>query len=119
MPSHRPSQQARYWILTIPVDSWGSPSELPGGIVWLRGQQERGDSGYVHWQLFAAFERKTRLAGVKAVFTNDTHAEPSRSEAAESYVFKENTAIAGTRFELGAKKFNRYYRILTLSLTNF
>ena len=33
--------------------------------------------------------------------------EPSRSESAESYVFKDDTAFAGTRFELGAKAFNR------------
>jgi hypothetical protein len=106
MPANRPAQ-ARYWILTIPDGSWSQPDNLPSGVVWLRGQRERGESGYVHWQLFAAFERKTRLAGVKAVFTNDTHAEPSRSEAAETYVFKESTSIPGTRFELGAKKFNR------------
>ena len=101
------NNQARYWLLTIPAQSW-SPSVLPSGVVWLRGQQEVGEgTGYTHWQLFAAFDKKTRLAGVKAVFTNDAHCEPSRSVAAEAYVFKEDTAVAGTRFELGQKKLVR------------
>lgn len=100
--------QARYWLLTIPVADWAVPSELPLAITWLRGQQERGsDGGYEHWQLFAAFRKKTRLSTVKSYFANTAHAEPSRSEAAEGYVFKEDTAIAGTRFELGQKIFNR------------
>jgi len=100
--------QARYWILTIPASSWSAPTVLPSGVVWLRGQQEIGEgTGYAHWQLFAAFDKKTRTAGVKTRFTNDTHCEPSRSEAAEAYVFKEDTAVAGTRFELGQKKLNR------------
>lgn len=112
MPPNRSQiyQQGRYWILTIPAGSWSPPTELSGrdDVVWLRGQREQGtETGFEHWQLFVAFGKKKRLAGVKAVFTNDTHAELSRSEAAESYVFKENTAIAGSRFELGAKKFNR------------
>lgn len=35
------------------------------------------------------------------------HAELSRSEAAASYVWKEDTSVPGTRFELGAKPFRR------------
>lgn len=107
MNGMRTFAQARYWILTIPAVDWTVPSELPPAIAWLRGQQERGDSGFEHWQLFVAFRKKIRLNGVKSYFTNSTHAEPSRSEAAEQYVFKEDTAIAGTRFDLGQKVFNR------------
>jgi len=100
--------QARHWLLTIPIDSWTAPSVLPRGVVWLRGQQEVGEgTGYAHWQIFASFDKKTRLAGVKAVFAPNAHCEPSRSEAAEAYVFKEDTAVAGTRFELGQKKLVR------------
>lgn len=62
--------------------------------------------GTLHWQLFAAFDKKVRLSTVKASIGNG-HWEPSRSDAAESYVWKEDTAIAGTRFELGEKKLNR------------
>lgn len=99
--------QARYWIGTIHADhgEWTQPSELCGTIQWLRGQRERGAGGTEHWQLFVAFTKKCRLAAVKASVGNG-HWEPSRSEAAENYVWKEDTAIPGTRFELGAKAFN-------------
>lgn len=112
------NKQGRYWIGTINVEhgEWNPPTVLPNNVVWLRGQQERGElEGRLHWQLFAAFNKKVRLASVKAVCGNG-HWEPSRSSAAEAYVFKEDTAIPGTRyyfnfntnfrFELGEKKFN-------------
>jgi len=35
------------------------------------------------------------------------HAETTRSEAAEEYVWKEDTRINGTQFELGERKFRR------------
>lgn len=90
------SQQARYWLLTIPQHEF--TPYLPEQLSWLRGQLESGNTtGFVHWQLFAAFKKKTRLAGLKKIFGDSCHAEPSRSEAAELYVFKEDTAIQGTR----------------------
>jgi len=102
----RTQNQARYWLLSIPASDWSVPSELSPAIAWLRGQREiGGETGYEHWQLFVAFRKKIRRGGVKSYFTNSTHAEPTRSEAAEDYVFKEDTAVAGTRFELG----NRYF----------
>lgn len=91
--------QARYWLGTIHSNhgEWNPPTSLPNGVVWLRGQQERGElEGTIHWQLFAAFDKKTRLSGVKSAIGNG-HWEPSKSSAAETYVFKEDTAIAGTR----------------------
>jgi len=105
-------QQARYWILTINDDdagnSWERPNNLPDGVVWLRGQKEIGTTTHrPHWQLFATFSRAVRLAAVKRVFSDRCFAEPSRSNAAEAYVFKDDTAVPGTRFELGAKPFNR------------
>lgn len=107
MPSAT-SQQARYWLGTINTahGEWSPPAALPDSIQWLRGQKETGESGNVHWQLFVAFKKKVRLSSVKQQVGNG-HWEPSRSEAAESYVWKEDTAIAGTRFELGSKAFNR------------
>lgn len=107
MPSTT-SRQARYWIGTIHLHhgEWSPPTNLPGDCIWLRGQRERGsETNTEHWQLFAAFSKKKRLAGVKASIGNG-HWEPSRSEAAESYVFKDDTAIPNTRFELGEKAFN-------------
>lgn len=100
------SNQARYWLLTIPHADF-LPYQPPG-VVWIRGQLESGGStGFLHWQLFATFAKKQRLAGVKSVFGNTCHAEPSRSTAAEEYVFKDTTAVANTRFELGSKPIQR------------
>jgi len=83
------TQQARYWILTIPKDAYQPPVELPQQLAFLRGQQEIGtNSDYQHWQLVAAFKRSVRLAGVKSLFGQQCHAEPSRSSAANEYVFK-------------------------------
>lgn len=83
------SQQARYWLLTIPKDAYQLPTELPNQLAFLRGQQEIGsDTNYEHWQLVAAFKRAVRLAAVKSLFGQSCHAEPSRSSAANEYVFK-------------------------------
>ena len=59
------------------------------------------ETGYLHWQLLLAFKKKITLRGVKELFGNGIHAEPSRSDAALAYVWKEDTAVQGTRFELG------------------
>lgn len=99
--------QGRYWLLTIPKQSWNPPTELPDNVAYIKGQQEVGEGGFEHWQVLVAFIKKARLAQVKRVFSNDTHAELSRSDAADSYVWKEETAVAGTRFELGAKAMKR------------
>lgn len=100
--------QARYWLLTIPKDAYIVPTELPKQLTWLRGQAEKGnDTGYEHWQLMATFKRAVRLAAVKSLFGDKCHGEPSRSSAANEYVIKDDTAIAGTRFELGDKPFQR------------
>jgi len=100
--------QARYWLLTIPEHAYQLPSELPSQLSYLRGQQEIGEStNYHHWQLVAAFKRAVRLAAVKSLFGQSCHAEPSRSSAANEYVFKDDTSVPGTRFELGTKPFQR------------
>lgn len=96
------SNQGRYWILTIPASSWNPTEQLPTGVVYLKGQKEIGsDTSYEHWQVLAVFNRKIRLRGVKAVFSNDTHAELTRTSAANDYVWKEETRVAGTQFEYG------------------
>lgn len=95
-----PSHQAVYWLLTIPHHCF--LPYLPPGCVYLAGQvEEGGQTGYRHWQLICAFDRKSTLKRVKDVFGNECHAEPSRSQAARDYCFKDDTAVQGTRFELG------------------
>lgn len=80
----------------------------PPSVAYIRGQLERGgDTGYLHWQVLVVFEAKRRLGYVTATFGPGIHAEPSKSDAADAYVWKEDTAVDGTRFELGAKPVDR------------
>lgn len=101
--------KARFWFLTIPHHDF-TPF-LRSSCIWIRGQLERGaaggDAGYLHWQLLAGFPRQQRLAAIKRIFGPSCHAEPSRSDAADAYVWKEQTRVDGTQFELGAKPFRR------------
>lgn len=100
-------RQAIFWLLTIPYADWSAPVSLPNGCAWIRGQQEIGDSGYHHWQLFVAFSSKKSLAQVTGVFGVRCHAEISRSEAAIAYVWKEETRIEGTQIEFGCRPIRR------------
>ncbi|MEY3324804.1 MAG: Sewage-associated circular virus6 [Bacteroidota bacterium] len=98
--------KAKYWLLTIPHNEF--LPYLPNGVLYLRGQLERGaTTGYLHWQLLAIFSAQQRLATVKRTFGDAGHYEPSRSDAADAYVWKEETRVAGTQFELGKKPFRR------------
>lgn len=100
----RTYQQAKYWILTIPHHEF--LPYLPPQCLYLRGQLELGDSGFLHWQLVTCFQRKVRLTAVRNVF-GPFHAEPTKSDAALEYVWKDETAIPDTRFELGALPLSR------------
>lgn len=100
-----PAIQSISWILTIPVHLF--IPYLPPGIVYIRGQQEKGnDSEYHHWQLVVYFDKKATLKKVRDIF-GPVHAESTRSVACDAYVWKEDTRVEGTRFELGAKKIKR------------
>lgn len=102
MPVH---PQAKYWILTIPQHAF--TPYLPPDVAYIRGQLELGaETGFAHWQLLVTFKVKRRLRFVVQVF-GQFHAEPTRSAAADAYVWKEDTAIASTRFELGSKPLDR------------
>jgi len=99
-----PIPQARYWMLTIPAHQF--TPYLPPGIAFIKGQLECGEGGFLHWQLLVIFEKKTRLATVTRTF-GPYHAEPTRSESAEEYVWKEESRIADTQFSLGRKPLSR------------
>lgn len=108
MPSKK---KARYWLLTIPVDGNENPSwtkSLPDGCRYLKGQQEVGqETGYRHWQVLASYGKQVTLHRVKEHFGRNCHAEQSRSAAADEYVWKDDTSIVGTRFELGTRAIRR------------
>lgn len=97
-------RQGIYWLLTIPQPDF--VPYLPPGFVWIRGQLERGsETGYLHWQVLAAADSKRSLRLIKSTFGDTCHAELSRSDAANVYVWKEDTRVEGTQFELGQRPF--------------
>lgn len=102
-------RQGVYWMLTIPAEEFDPQTFMfQGGLVYLKGQRERGeDTGYEHWQILAIFRKKVSLVGVKSIFGPFVHAELTRSAAAEEYVWKEATRVDGTKFELGRKPIRR------------
>lgn len=101
-----PSLQARYWLLTIPYECF--TPYLPPNASYIKGQLECGShTNYLHWQLVVYFNSKKSLHYVKLIFGDNVHAEASKSKAAEDYVWKEDTAIAGTQFELGKSSVKR------------
>lgn len=91
--------QGIYWILTIPHADF--LPYLPDGVAYIKGQLERGNGGFLHWQILVAFARKCRLAAVKKCFGASAHCELSRSSAANEYVWKDDTRVDATQFELG------------------
>ena len=102
-------RQGIFWLLTIPEPDFDP--KLPDGCAWVKGQLECGGStGYRHWQVVVALSKKGSLATVKGIFGN-CHAELSRSEAANEYVWKEDTRVEGTSFEHGAKPIRRNSRV--------
>jgi len=102
-----PTPQATYWILTIRHADF--IPYLPIQCNYIRGQLELGEGGFLHWQLIACFKNKVRLRAVVQCFGKH-HAEPTKSRAAMDYVWKEDTAVAGTRFELGTLPINKSSR---------
>lgn len=95
-----PAQQARYFLLTIPHHLF--TPYLPNGISYIKGQLEMGaNTGYKHWQVLVAYPKKVTVARVKQDFGDSIHVEITKSSAANDYVWKEETSIQNTRFELG------------------
>lgn len=98
--------QGRYYLLTIPHHEF--TPYLPNSVAYIKGQLERGgNTGFLHWQVLVAFQKKIRPAGVKTIFGDSCHVELSRSDAANEYVWKEETRVEGTQFELGRLAFKR------------
>lgn len=94
-----------YWICTYKRELWDPPRDLPTGIAWIKGQLEIGFGGFCHWQFIVGFSSKLSLLSAKDYFPH-CHLEPTRSAAAEAYVWKEDTRVEGTQFEFGRKPVN-------------
>lgn len=102
----------RYWLGTLfaadeETPLWTCPDALPAGCCWLKGQREEcPTTGRIHVQLIAGFSQPQRLAAVKRIVAPG-HWEPSRSHLADNYVWKEDTRVPGTQFEIGSKPLRR------------
>lgn len=104
------SSQGVYWILTVPQHLF--MPFLPRGCAYVRGQLERGgNTGYLHWQLLVVLEKKARLGAIKKLFGNEIHAELTKSKSADDYVWKEETRVEGTQFEIGKKPLKRNSKV--------
>lgn len=89
---------SRHYILTLPAGkAVFAPSVLPDGVDWWRGQLEEGESGLLHWQFVVCMSKKCRASALKKIWPA-AHIEVTRSAAAEGYVWKDDTAIPGTRW---------------------
>jgi len=98
-------RQGVYWILTIPVHEF--TPYLPQEIKYIKGQLERGNqTDFLHWQILIQTQKKCTLSKIVSIF-GSIHAELTRSSAADNYVFKDDTAVPNTRFELGHKSLKR------------
>lgn len=104
MPRDR-TNQANWWIGTIPHHCF--VPYLPVDVGYIRGQLELAASGFLHWQLVFYFARKKQLVHCRTVFGSDGHYEPTRSPAAIGYVWKDETRVPGSQFELGTRPFRR------------
>jgi len=103
--TNKSNWKACYWICTSPAADF--KPHLPANAAYIKGQREIGESGYDHWQFIVYFKQQQRLGAIKKTLGDTVHAEPTRSDAAEAYVWKDDTAVDGTRFEFGTKSIKR------------
>ena len=95
-----------HWIGTSNLESFCPYWPRSEHVMYVRGQRERGAGGFEHWQLYLVLKRKQRLSFLSKLYPG-MHWEPTRSKAARDYVWKEETKIPGTEFELGELPFRR------------
>lgn len=104
----RKNTQYKYWILTIPEDSWSPPEEWGENYQYVCGQLEIAPTtGYKHWQILCCLRKKSTLGAVRELFGGSAHCEPAKSQAAREYCLKDESSVAGTRFEFGEFPFRR------------
>lgn len=98
-----PAKQSTWWLLTLfDIDSFSPTSPCHPSISNIAGQLECCSStGRRHWQLVVAYRKRATLSHVKQCFGSGVHAEISRSAAARAYVWKDDTAVPDTRFDIG------------------
>jgi len=92
---------SRYYLLTLPAGKCVfAPTVLPDDVAYMKGQLEQGEGGLLHWQFVVGMAKECRASLVKRIWPM-AHIEKTRSKAANEYVWKDETSIEGSRFELG------------------
>ena len=95
------SSKYMYWILTIKFYSWRIPDTVQKNVKYMRGQLEHSKTKYLHWQIAVQYYKPQYFTAVKQQFSKHAHVEPIFSVAAWNYVWKSETALSNTQFELG------------------
>lgn len=93
------------WCVTSRTKPGFFGGVLPTTLVFACGQQERGEGGFDHWQVFVQFKNRVRFHQVQACIGEATaHCEGRRgtAEQARDYCKKADTAVPGTYWEGGA-----------------
>lgn len=103
---------ARIWMGTLPYTSEPNLCNRLDKFIkyelnYAKGQRELGAGGLDHWQFIINLTKPQRLSWLKKNISSQCHWEPTRSDAANNYVWKEDTAIPDTRFEMGRKPMDR------------
>lgn len=97
-----PTPTGRYWIAT-----WSCainplrPTLADQRVLYCKGQRETGDGGFEHWQFVLATKKMT-IGQLRTLYPG-AHLELTRSTAAEEYVWKENTRVPDSQFEIGER----------------
>ncbi|KAJ3267660.1 hypothetical protein HDV01_004519 [Terramyces sp. JEL0728] len=101
--SQTSTPKARFWILTISYKDWKKPETIDAlaGVKYLRGQLEYSASQFLHWQLVVQYFEPVSFVAVKQLFSESAHVEMTYAIASWNYVWKDETAIKETRFEIG------------------
>lgn len=100
----------RWWIFTLSCEHHPDQPALHPDAVYAKGQQEIGEGGFRHWQFVVCFRSNKRLRGAVAAYPQ-SHAEATRSAAAQDYVWKEQSRVEGTQFEHGEPPFKRNNKV--------
>ena len=101
------NKTSRWFIITLSANKHVySPSSLTNGIDYVRGQLELSETGFLHWQFVLHASKPSRISAISKMFFG-SHVEPTRSSAALDYVWKEDTFVADTRFEIGQPPISR------------
>jgi len=111
-----PAKQALHWLATISyaetkidvatgfslAEQWVPRMLLEDNdnVIFVKGQQEKGEGGFHHYQLYFALDKKVTLTACKKYFPDfvHPHLEMTRSDAAVDYVWKEETRVPDTQF---------------------